>query len=231
MEEPYSSLEPIVVVPPVVSLTPPAPARPAPWLLTAAGCMVVATALGAGFAPYLAIHHPLWLIALSPLARHLILVAPHTELIPFLVLASVRGVLGCMICYELGRHYGPAGLYALDRRGSRLARQVRALEHLVGRYAWLLLLAAPSTLTGGLAGISSVPRLRVWSLSLIGFSVWAWVNRRVGGWLAPWTTPLLGFIREHALVLTALCSLIVLVVQVQQTRRKRASSEPAPKTE
>jgi membrane protein DedA with SNARE-associated domain len=222
MEEPYVSVEPGAGVPVVVSVAPPEPPRPAPWLLTAAASMLIATAIATAFAPYLAIHHPLWLIALSPLARHLILVAPHTELVPFLVLASARGVIGCMICYELGRHYGPAGVYALERRGSRLARQVRGLAQLFGRYSWLLLLAAPSTLTGGLAGISTVPRLRVLGLSLIGFSIWAWINRQVGDWLAPWTTPLLGFIREHAVVLTVLCSVAVLLFQLHRAWRKRS---------
>jgi membrane protein DedA with SNARE-associated domain len=87
--------------------------RPPAWLMLEALLLTVASLAGLGLVAPLASPHPLWLIALNPLPRHLILVAPHTPFVPFVVVATLRGLFGCFVAFELGRYYGPQGVATL----------------------------------------------------------------------------------------------------------------------
>jgi hypothetical protein len=86
--------------------------RPPVWLMLAGGLWLLSTVIGALSVASLALHHPLWLIALNAWPRHLLLVAPYAPPVPFVAVATLRGLMTCFVVYEFARHYGArAGEY------------------------------------------------------------------------------------------------------------------------
>lgn len=210
------------------SSLPPIAAAPR-WLLWAAGAIVVATLVGAALSPYLAVHQPLWLLALNPWPRHQILVAPHISFVLFVALVTVRSLFTCLIAYELGKHYGARGTAFIAGRSPETGRTLVLFEQLFGRFSSVLLVVAPGLLTAALAGTSGVKRLHTLVLSALGIGVWASIYHRVGGFLAPWTAPLLGFLREHVLEATLVAAALVFIYQAWTHRRARSRPRQPPR--
>ncbi|MET0387359.1 MAG: hypothetical protein ABW321_15430 [Polyangiales bacterium] len=201
-------------------LIPVAADKPAPtWLIWAAGALVFVTALGAAVAPYLIVNHPLWLLALNPWPRHQIMVAPHSPLVPFIAVVGVRGLFACWVSYELGKHYGVRGTALLEARAPDFGRGLRTMESLFGRFSGLLLLVAPGWMTSALAGMSGITRGNTLLLSSLGLMGWASLNHQVGGWLEPYTAPVMQFMRDHMLAATLVCASLVLLYQLYSYRR------------
>jgi membrane protein DedA with SNARE-associated domain len=194
------------------------------WLAWAAGTLAVMTLAGAAFMPYLAVHHPYWLLALNPWPRHQILVAPHAELGKFVALVGARGFFNCWISYELGRHYGVKGQSMLADRAPSLGQALLFVEHVFARFSGLVLLFAPGLLTSALAGISGFSRPLALLLSTVGLSGWAFVNYQLGDWLEPYTGRVLLFMRDNMVVATVICVLIAVVYKLNSHRKSRASS-------
>jgi membrane protein DedA with SNARE-associated domain len=203
--------------------------RPRVWLLPAAGLLVAATVMGAVLAAPLALDHPLWLIALNPWPRHLLLVAPHSPMVPFIALASLRGLASCVVTYELGRHYGArAGAY-MEGRSARGGATFRAASKLFGRWSPVLLTVFPGATTSVLAGMGGLGRTSSLLLSFAGLVGWACVNYRLGAFLAPWTAPIVRFLSDNMLPATLLCILAIVLYRLT-TRRKvpPAAADAAP---
>jgi hypothetical protein len=191
------------------------------WLLWTAGALVVATVIGAAFAPYLVVHHPFWLLALNPWPRHQILVAPRSAFLPFVALVTARGLLTCWVSYELGRYYGVRGTAMLEAHAPELGRMVRITERWFERFWGALLIASPGWMTSALAGTSGMTRAGTLTLNGLGLLGWASINHHVGGWLAPWTALVLQFLRDHTLAATLVCAACVLLYQWVAYRKQR----------
>jgi membrane protein DedA with SNARE-associated domain len=201
------------------------PAQPsAPrWLIAAGVAIAAATALGAAFAPYLLVHHPLWLLALNPWPRHQLLVAPDAALLPFIAVVVVRGMLSCAVALEIGRHYGTRGVALIEGRSIESGRMLRSVEKLFGRFSYAFLLLTPGWFTSALAGMSGVARARCLALNSIGLTGWGLVHYRLGAWLEPWTAPIVRFLQDNVLVATAVCVLLVAVYQGHAWRKRSLS--------
>jgi membrane protein DedA with SNARE-associated domain len=192
--------------------------------------VAAASIVGLGLVASLAPRHPLWLIALNPLPRHLILVAPHTPIVPFVAVAALRGLLGCFVAFELGRFYGPQGIAAFDvANASRANRVFRVAASAFERWSRLLLTVFPGMLTSALAGADALSRTRSLGLSAIGLVVWALINHRLGGLLAPWTVPILRFVEENMLTASLLCiagAAVYYMIQRRKYRGEAATESP-----
>ena len=128
-----------------------------------------ASMAGVAFSLYLIEAAPLLLIALSPLARHFVLVAPSVDPVAYLAIGITRRMLFFTACFYLGRSLGPVGLVWLEARARRFAGGVRWLERLFrrGGHVVVLLMAGPMTSTlAGIAGMRIAPFLLLASLSL-----------------------------------------------------------------
>lgn len=214
----------IVEPPPRISLI---PAKPLSRLLLGAlAALFGAATLGVALAPTLALKYPLILLALNPLPRHVILVAPHTPLVPLLIVVSLRGSCSCIIAFEVGRHYGPAGLELFERKSPRLAGFVRAFERVFLKAAPVFLILSPGPLTSTLAAVSGNRRWVTWLLSWCGFLIWAYVNYRIGDWLKPWTAPIMAFIQRYLIETTVACAVIVFAYQWIARRRRLRQARP-----
>lgn len=188
--------------------------------------LAVVSLAGLGLVASLAQRHPLWLIALNPLPRHLILVAPHTPIVPFVAVAALRGLFGCFVAYELGRFYGPQGIAAFEASGgSRARRMYRIAANAFDRWSRVLLSVFPGMMTSALAGADALSRTRSLSLSAIGLVAWALVNHRLGGLLAPWTVPILRFVEENMLTATVLCIAGAAAYYMVQRRKFRGDDD------
>ncbi len=78
--------------------------------LTVLGVLGTGSMVGVAFSLYLVNHHPLLLVALSPLGRHLLLVAPIVDPLAFVTVTVGRRMLFYLTSFHLGRALGPLGI-------------------------------------------------------------------------------------------------------------------------
>lgn len=194
------------------------------FLIVAGVAIAVATAVGAAFAPWLLVHHPFWLLAFNPWPRHQLLVAPNADILPFVSIVVVRGMLSCAVAMELGRHYGTRGVALIEGRSAESGEVVRTVERLFGRFSDAFLLFTPGWFTSALAGMSGVSRTRSLTLNSVGLAGWAIVHYRVGAWLEPWTAPIMQYLREHMLGATLVCVALVALYQAHAWRKRNLSA-------
>ena len=185
------------------------------------GVLSFGSMVGAAFSLYLVNHFPLLLIALSPLGRHMLLVAPIVDPVAFVAVAVSRRMLFYTACFLLGRGLGPSGVQWLEARAARFARFVRFIEGLFSRAPHLVVLVmAGPTVSGlaGMAGIRMVPFLLLATTSLtlrmlfiLGFAEM----------LREPIQRLLAWIDEHWVPGTLVLVLATLIYQWRRIRRAR----------
>ena len=112
--------------------------------------------LGVASSLYLVNAYPLLLIALSPLGRHLVLVAPVVDPVAFVVVAVSRRMIFYLPCFHLGRALGPAGIPWIEARAARFGYFVRWLERLFSRASHVVVFTMAGPTVSGLAGISGM---------------------------------------------------------------------------
>lgn len=205
-------------------------------LLIAAGVLTLATSLGVAFAPALVTHAPLVLIAVSPLYRHMVLIAPRVDFLPFVLIALVARMLGSLLGYVYGAGYGEQSIVWMQQRSPRLGRLLRVLEGWFRRAAPLLLFAWPGPLFCALAGAGGMSRWLFLVLATLGQLLQVLIAYRLGEELAPWLAPVLAFFRDYTLSTTLVCVLAVLLYhgfrrqrasnQLPSQRRSRATARP-----
>ena len=83
--------------------------------------LAIGSFVGSSSALYLVNHHPLLLIALSPIGRHLLLVAPTVDPVVFVAVAVGRRTLFYLASFYLGRAFGPPGVLWIEARARRFA--------------------------------------------------------------------------------------------------------------
>ena len=128
--------------------------------LSLMGILGTSSLVGVAFSLYLVNHYPLLLVAMSPIGRHLILVAPNVDPFLFVLVAGARRLLFYAGSFQLGSALGPSGLIWLEARAARFARFVRWLERIFEKWSYAVLVLTPGPTVSCLAGIARVP-LRV----------------------------------------------------------------------
>jgi membrane protein DedA with SNARE-associated domain len=128
--------------------------------LTALGVLGTGSMLGGAFSLYLVNHWPLLLIGLSPIGRHLVLVAPTVNPFAFIAVGATRRLLFYLASFHLGRALGPAGLEWLERRWARAGRFIRWLERLFAFAPRTAVFFLPGPAMSTIAGTSGMaPRV------------------------------------------------------------------------
>lgn len=146
------------------------------------GVLGAGSLFGVAFSLYLVNHAPLLLIALSPLGRHLVLVAPSVDPTVFVAVAVLRRLAFYLACFELGRALGPPGILWIEARAGWLGRFVRFVEGWFGRAprAVVLVMAGPTvSMLAGISGMRATtfaalatPSLLLRMLFVVGFAEW-----------------------------------------------------------
>ena len=185
-------------------------------------CLVILAVLATGSlvgvasSLYLVSHYPLLLIALSPIERHLILVAPLLNPVAFVAVAVTRRVAFCVPCFFLGRAAGRYGLEWLKARAPRSARLIHWIERLFDRASYLvvfLLPGAPASVLAGDAGMRSGVFLALLTAGLVlRMAIILWI----GDWLRGPIEAVLAWVRAYWLPGT------LLIVAAIALRRRRS---------
>jgi membrane protein DedA with SNARE-associated domain len=165
--------------------------------LSLLGVLSTGSLIGVAFSLFLVNEYPLLLIALSPIGRHLILVAPVVAPLAFIAVAVARRMLFYQGCFHLGRALGPTGIVWLEARAARAARLVRWLERLFDRSSHTVVLLMPGPTVSGLAGISGM-RARVFvPLAVLGLTFRMLIVLGLAEWLRAPIAALLALIDEY----------------------------------
>jgi membrane protein DedA with SNARE-associated domain len=189
--------------------------------LSALGVLSVGSMSGTASSLYLVNHYPLLLIALSPLGRHLVMVAPIVDPVAFVAVAVVRRMAFFLACYQLGRAMGPEGVVWLEAKAARFARFVRWVERLFERWSFAVVFLMTGPTVSALAGMSGM-KLRVFVplaaaglvLRMIGILLFAEMLREPIEWM-------LARIDEYWVPGTVVMVLGVLAYQLWRARRSR----------
>jgi membrane protein DedA with SNARE-associated domain len=182
--------------------------------------LTVANSVGVALAPALLMHAPLWLLALSPLDRHLVVVATRVDLLTFMLVALPARMLGAFWSYVVGYGYGEQGLVWVETRRPRLGRYLRWLERGFQRAAMPLLFLWPRPLGCALAGAVHMPMWRFAIAATAGQAAWIALTYRLGEKLAPKLEPMIAFFREHMLSTTIACVLAVVLYRLLRRSRR-----------
>ncbi len=199
--------------------------------LSVLGVLSFGSMAGAASSLYLVGHYPLLLIALSPLGRHMLLVAPIVDPVAFVAVAVLRRMLFYFACFQLGRGLGPSGVLWLEARAARFARFVRWIEALFSRAPHLVVFAMAGPTVSGLAGMTGIrtpvfvclasSSLLMRMLLILGFAEM----------LREPIERVLAWIDEHWVPGTLVLVLGTLVYQWRRIRRARAirrAADPTP---
>ncbi len=150
--------------------------------LTVLGVLGTGSLIGVAFSLYLVNHWPLLLLALSPLGRHMWLVAPTVNPAAFVVVLLLRRMAFYLASFHLGRALGPAGIEWVERRAGRFASWVRWVEQGFSRWSHPVVFLLPGPTVSGLAGVSGMrqgtflalatPGLLIRLLAVLYFAEW-----------------------------------------------------------
>jgi len=130
--------------------------------------VVVVGTLGNMFHPTLLRDHPLWLVAMEPRNRFLLLVAAKVDFVPFLVVATVRRLVSDPLFFLLGYLYGNAGVRWIERRLGDDVGIVRAVERGFSKAAPVMVFLFPGALVCVLAGATGMSPVVFLALNLAG---------------------------------------------------------------
>jgi membrane protein DedA with SNARE-associated domain len=204
----------------------PDPRAQLPLILTIAGVLGIGGLVGFALAPALLTYSPLLLIVLAPFGRHLVLAAPVTEFVPFLLVATGRRVITCTLAYLVGRAYGKAGIAWVEGRYPRAARPLLALQWLFRRAGPLVLLVAPGPIVCALSGATRMRWLWFLPIATAGQLFWVGVTYRVGEALQAFILPILEWLQDNMLATTLAC--VVLAVGFRLLRRGGRAVDALP---
>lgn len=190
------------------------------WIVGALGA---GTLLGVASSLYLVNNAPLLLIALSPLGRHLVLVAPVVNPYAFLAVAVTRRSASSITWFFLGRATGPVAVQWVEGRSPTFGRAFRWLERLFWRFekgAFVLVFLMPGPALSAIAGDARMHTGVYLPMVIAGLSLRMAIVLWIGDALRGPIEVALGWIREYWLPGTV----VLIVAMALHRHRVRARS-------
>jgi membrane protein DedA with SNARE-associated domain len=166
--------------------------------------------------------HPLWLIALNSRKRWILLVVPHTDLVPFFVVAVARQLLSDPLYYAIGRGYGDAGARWLERKLGEGGSFISWLESGFAKAAWPMVIVFPNPIICMLAGASGMPPLLFAALNLGGTIAAIAIFRSFGDVFGGPISAVTGFLDDYRWPIIAV-SFVLFGVNALLNRKKGTS--------
>jgi len=188
------------------------------WLGVLGG-LATCSLIGSAFAMYLVSHQPLLLILLSPLARHLVLVAHSVDPVAFVVLATLRRFAFYVPCFELGREFGASAIDMLDRRLRGLRPYIGVIQRVFAAAPHVFVCAFPGPVLGTLAGSAGMRRSAYVPLVLMGLCLRMWFWLEFADWASEPIGVVLDFIDRYWIEGTILLIACIALYQWRQWRR------------
>ncbi len=177
--------------------------------LSVLGVLSTGTLIGVVFSLYLVGHSPLLLIAISPIWRHLIVVAPTVHPVAFVLVAVSRRMAFAIACFYLGRALGPTAIDWLEARAPRAARFYRWLDRGFKRASHLVVFLMPGPGVSALAGSAGMRAPAFGLLIALGLSLRMLIVVALGEYFREPIEVLLGLINDYWIPGTILLVLAV----------------------
>jgi membrane protein DedA with SNARE-associated domain len=188
------------------------------------GLMTVANLIGSAFMPYLLTHAPLVLVGLSPLFRHIVLVAPSVDAKSLFAVVVVRHFAPDPFMYFLGREYGPLGLAWAEANSPVVGKVARTLERLFAKVGPVALLVSPDVIVSTLAGAARVPFPVFVVVNVAGTVLTVVVARWFGDAFDRPIHVLMAFFQAHLVVVTV--ASVLVVVSLNWLSRNQTERDP-----
>lgn len=153
---------------------------------------------------------PVWLVALNPRSRNLILAAPNMAIVPFFVVAFLRLTASDPIYFLLGHWHGDKALAWTERRSKTYGPIVRDMEKWFGTYAYFFIFAMPNNIISALSGAAGIKLRTFMALNFSGTIVRLIIIWKVG---ERFSSPIKGFVElisEYKIPLMILSGVMVL---------------------
>ncbi len=187
--------------------------------------LTVGTWIGVATSPYLVNNHPLVLIGISPLSRHMILVAPLIGAPMLLLVGGLRSLAFTAVSYVLGRSIGEPGLVWLEQRSENAGRFVRWLERFFQRWSYVAVFIFPLGVMACVAGVARMRPVGFFAAATAGImfrlSLYVWLADSIRGPIMR----LLEFIRIYQVPATVV--LVVGIGAYQVYKRRGRGSQRA----
>lgn len=177
--------------------------------------------IGTALAPYLAVHHPLLLVALSADVSRILLVAGRVDPVALIAIGAVRRMLGMISTYAFGALWGFAVVRWAGRRSARLATLIALIERVFSRLGLPLLLVIPSYTLCVLAGAARLSFRGFVAVVVVGQIAFTWLTVVFGEAISTWTKVVIDFFAAHLWESTLVCALAVGLQQILSRRKRR----------
>lgn len=188
------------------------------WVLGTWAALLGLNGVGSMFAPYLVLHQPIALVLMSPLYRHMVLIAPGLDPVSFVVLCALRRQLGALVHYQLGYHYGERATRWAEQRVAWAGRALGWLERLFRRFGPLLLLW-PNPALWLMAGTTRLPPRTFTLLTFLGITLNTLALWFLGSLASVWIAGLLAWLARYMWQATLACVLVLGAAQLLRFRR------------
>ncbi|HVW27226.1 MAG TPA: hypothetical protein VHC69_17790 [Polyangiaceae bacterium] len=196
------------------------------WCGGVLGVLTIGSLVGTAFMPYLLARHPLLLVALSPLFRHLVIAAPRVSAVPFFLVAVPRHVLPDPFVYLLGREFGHVAIEWVEGNSPFTGKIVRALERLFARVGPIALLISPDVIVSTLAGAARVPFPLFIVFNVLGTFLTVFVARWFGDVFEKSITEMVHYFEAHLWLVTVISILLVVAFNWYTARQKGPEGTP-----
>lgn len=197
---------------------PPLDRRRLALLLGPIGAFVVMTQTGAALGPSLVDRHPVVLLALAPMNRHLALIAGRIDLLPLYVVGTVRLMAPDLFFYLLGFFYGERAISWMEERTASVGRLMRQLEALFRTAGHVLVFVMPNNYVSLIAGASGMPTKVFWPINLAGTLARLTLFRLFGVTFERQVDGILDFVREYRPYILAVTVGLVVLTAVRELR-------------
>ena len=152
--------------------------------------------------PYLSTRHPLLLIVLEARNRNLIL-ARHVDVVPFLVVGSLRRILTDPLYFLLGWYYGDRTVRWLEVKAG-LGSYARVMEKIFRKAAYPAVFFFPGAIVCALAGVVRMRFAAFLAVNVAGTLAAVITLRVFGDVFAGPVNAVLGFFDRHLLLSTVI---------------------------
>ncbi len=184
-------------------------------LLAGIVVVIVAGTLATAFTAPLATRHPLLLITLDARNRYLIL-ARNVDLVPYLIIGTLRRFLSDPLYWLLGRWYGDRAIRWLETKGGG-GVLVTFTERVFAKAAYPMVFLFPGAIVCALAGRMGMPFAWFLVVNVAGTIASVSVVRLFGDILGGPVDAILGFFNRHLVATTVVTvSLVVLSLVINR---------------
>ncbi|MDP6977233.1 MAG: hypothetical protein QF570_01370 [Myxococcota bacterium] len=199
--------------------------RVARLCFTVLGLLTLCMWTGIAMSPYLVNNHPLLLIALAPVSRHIVLVVPVVGGVAMIMVAGARHMAFTTFAFLLGRRIGEPGIAWLEARAEKSGRFVRWLQRFFRRWGYFAVFVFPLGAMAAIAGMARMNPKGFFSVAVAGVVFRLGLLALVASSLREPILWLLEIVRRWQGPATLACIALVAVWQFWKWRKRQANPE------